>query len=408
MNSKILCKRTFKYRMYPSRTAEKTMLETLEICRKTYNELLEISKETYQNTGKTLTQFDMNRCIKYLNSHTYSVRSNVLQNVSDRLYKGFKNFFRRMKKRSEGKRIKVGYPRFRKKGSVKSFTYPQVGYRLDNHILYLSKIGRVNLRIGRKQNRIKGKVKTLTIKRVPSGKWFAIFACEIEVKVKGNSNKKRVGIDVGLENFATLSDGTIIENHRFFMKSERKLKILSRRLSRKERGSNRRNKARFKLVRMHEKISNQRFDFLHKTTKMLVNKFGYIAVEDLNIKGMVRHPYLAKHINDASWNYFIQMLGYKAESAGGRVVKVNPNGTSQICSQCGNRVPKTLAVRWHRCTACGLQINRDLNSAKKIFKDSITIGTMESYACGDGSPLLGEIREGSPSRKRETAQNIRW
>jgi len=402
MKNRIIYRR-FRYRMYPSRVAEKTMFETLEVCRRVYNELLEISRETYQNTGKGLTQFDMNRCIRYLDSHSYTVHSNVLQNVSDRLDKTFRHFFRRIRERHEGKKIKAGYPRFKKKGAVKSFTYPQKGFKLDNHILYLAKIGKVNLRIGRKQNRVEGKIKTLTIKKMPSGKWFAIFACEIEARIRRNKNKRKVGIDVGLESFATLSDGTVIENHRFLVKSEKILKIMGRRLSRKEKGSKRREKARIKLARIYEKIHNQRYDFLHKTTKMLVNKFSYIAVENLNIKGMVRHPYLAKHINDASWNCFIEMLGYKAESGSGRVVKVNSSGTSQICSQCGNIVLKTLAVRWHKCPICGLQISRDLNSAR-LMLNRATAGTAESHACGDGSPLLGEILEGSPSGKQEIAQ----
>ncbi len=403
----MLCKRTFRYRMYPSKTAEKTLLNTLEICRQTYNDLLEINTETYKNIGKGLSGFGMNYCINYMGgADKTSVHSQVLQNVSDRVGKAFRNFFRRVKEKRKGKHIKVGYPRFKKFGNIKSFTYPQSGYSLDNHVLNLSKIGRINLRIGKKQNRIEGNVKILTIKRMPSGRWFAIFSCEIEIKPKKHKfPKKKVGIDVGLEKFATLSNGIVIENPRFLVKSERRLKLLSRRFSRKKKGSNEIYDSRIKLARIHEKISNQRYDFMHKTTRMLTDKFGLISVEDLNIKGMVRHPYLAKHIHDASWGNFVQMLGYKAENAGGRVAKVNPKGTTQACSQCGNKVPKTLAQRWHRCPVCGLHIGRDLNSAKEMLRRA-TAGTAERYADGDGSSPLGEILESSPSEKSEAPQLV--
>jgi len=399
--------KAYKYRMYPSRIAEKTMIDTLEKCRRTYNELLSINQETYQNAGKGLSKFDMNGCIRYMGIDVGNVHSQVLQNVSDRASKAFNNFFRRCKEKRSGKHIKVGYPRFKKFGNIKSFTYPQSGYNLDGHILYLSKIGKVNLRIGKKQNMINGDVKTLTIKKMPSGKWFAIFSCEIDTKPKKHKfPKAKVGIDVGLENFATLSNGAIIENHRFLAKSERRLKLLSRRFSRKKKGSNEKNDSRVKLARMHEKISNQRYDFLHKTTRTIANKFGYIAVEDLNIKSMVKHPYLAKHIHDASWGNFIQTLGYKAWSAGGQVVKVNPRGTTQNCSQCGNKVLKTLAQRWHRCPNCGLHISRDLNSAREMLNRA-TAGTAGIYADGDGSSLLEHrIFEGSLSKKLETTQLV--
>lgn len=389
--------RSYKYRIYPSKTAEKRMIDTLEACRLAYNELLQIKVATYETTGKSLSKFDLNKCIKQLSVDTSSVHSQVLQNVSDRLGKTFQNFFRRVKEKKLGKIIKVGYPRYKKK--INSFAYPQNGYNLNNHKLYLSKIGEVGLRIGKKQNKIKGNIKTLTVKRYPSGKWFAIFACEIDIKIQKHTNKK-IGIDVGLENFATLSDGTKIENHRFLVNSEKRLNTLNRRLSRKKKGSNRRNKAKIKLACIHEKISNQRYDFLHKTTKMLVDKFGHIAVENLNIKNMVKHPYLAKHINDASWGNFVRILDYKASSAGCQVDKVNPKGTSQICSQCGHKVPKTLATRWHRCPVCGLHISRDFNSAKIILKRA-TVGTTGSYAHEDGSSLLEEILEDSPSMKCE-------
>jgi len=405
----MIVKRTFRYRLYPSRETEKKMLDTLEACRHAYNEMLGTRIETHRQAGVSLSKFGLNKCINYAGIDTKNVHSQVLQNVNDRIGKAFDNFFRRCREKKAGKHIKVGYPRFKGRDGVKSFTYPQNGYSLRGNVLRLSKIGEVNLRIGRTQNRMDGHIKTLTVKRMPSGKWFAIFSCETSVRVRKRHDNTRIGVDVGLTNFATLSDGTEIENHRFLVKSERRLKKLGRRLSRKDKGSVGRKKARLRLARMHEHIANQRHDFMHKTTRMLVDRFGLIVIEDLSIKGMVRHPYLAKHIHDASWGNFGNMLGYKAERAGSRVDRVDPRGTTQRCSQCGANVPKMLAVRWHMCPVCGLHIGRDLNSAKDILKQA-TAGTAGSHADGDRSSPLGAatILEGSLSRKSEATQLVVW
>ena len=315
--------------------------------------------------------------------------SQVLQNVSDRVGKAYQNFFRRVKERKKGKNIKPGYPRFKKVGQVKSFTYPQSGYKIVDNKLSLSKIGHVNIKIGRKQNRIEGEVKTLCIKRMPSGKWYALFSCEIEVDVPQREAKKRIGIDVGLEHLANLSNGSVVENNRFLIKHEKRLKKLSRRLSRKKKRSKRRTKAQHQLAVIHETITNSRHNHLHQTSRKIINEYDRIVVEDLNIKNMVRHPYLAKYIHDASWGTLIQFLDYKAESAGCQVVKVNPRGTSQECHQCGHTVLKTLAQRWHRCSYCGIELHRDINAAKVVLKRDIhTPGTGEIYAQEDGSSAL--------------------
>jgi putative transposase len=348
-------------------------------------------------TGKTLREFDMNSCIKYgIDTDISIVCSQVIQNVNNRIAKAYANFFRRIEEKQSGKNIEVGYPRHKK--YYKSFTYPQNNYYykiIDNN-LKLSKIGIVQVRIGKKQNRIHGQIKTLTIKRESSGKWFACFSCIEEIQEKPRVNDKKIGIDVGLEHFATLSDGTMIDNPRFLIQSEKRLKKLQRRLSRRKLGSKNGMKAGLKVALLHEKIRNQRMDFLHKTSCHIVKEYGVIAIEDLNIKNMVRHPYLAKHINDASWGTFGRMVCYKAESANCELAKVNPRGTSQICSQCKNEVPKTLAKRWHYCPKCGLSLHRDTNSARNI----ITEGTSGKYACGDGSSALA-MREHSLSRNQE-------
>jgi putative transposase len=346
----------------------------------------------------------MNKCINHgVDADVKSVHSQVLQNVSDRISKAYQNFFRRVKEKQNGKNINVGYPRFKKE--YKSFTYPQDGYRLDSNKLRLSKIGIVNLRIGQKQNRIKGQIKTLTIKREPTGKWFACFSCVEEVKPTKAKKGKKIGVDLGLEKFATLSNGETIENHRFLVKSESRLKRACRILSRRKKGSKRREKARHRVALLHEKIANQRHYFHHQITRKLVDDYGTIVIEDLKITNMVRHPYLAKHISDASWGQFARFLCYKAESAGCRVEKVDPRGTSQDCSQCGNQVPKTLAQRWHRCPKCGVKMDRDFNASINILNRA-TVGTTESYARGDGSSVQHITVERSPSKKREAHQLV--
>ncbi len=220
--------------------------------------------------------------------------------------------------------------------------------------------------------KIKGKIKQVTIKYHPSGKWFVSICVEQDIEVKQKQiqkiqNTKQVGIDLGLYNFVYDSDGNHINHPKFLDNSLEKLRKEQRILSKKKKGSKNRIKQRIKVVRVHEKIVNQRDDFLHKLSRYYIDKYGFIAYENLNIKGMTRNHYLAKSIMDASWSRFIQMLGYKAERAGVQVVKVEPRGTTQICSNCGMQIHKELWNRIHKCS-CGLEIDRDYNSAINILK----------------------------------------
>ena len=389
--------RMFKYRLYPTSKQVTIFEKNLSVVCFLYNKLLEARIKAYKNGKKSLHKFDMNNHIvklKRKHPELKGVHSQVLQNVSDRVDKAYQNFFRRVKERKG----KVGFPRFKSFRRYKSITYPQNGHAfINDNKLRLSKIGDVKTILHRP---IQGKIKTLTIKRTPTGKWFAVFSCEISVETqKHKFPDNKVGIDVGLENFATLSNDVKIENPRYLIASERRLKILQRRLSKKTKGSASRRNARLNVAKLHELIANQRADFLHKLSRFFVQRYGTIAVEDLNIKNMVRHPYLAKHINDASWGTFFRNLTYKAEEAGCEIAKVSPNKTSITCSQCRTDVPKTLAVRWHRCPNCGLNIHRDLNSAKLILSKADTVGTTEFQACEEGSSSLGAILESSPSAK---------
>jgi len=408
-------RRTFKFRIYPSRKQKFKMNKQLSQAKEIYNHLLEKANEKYKSERKMLTKFDMNKHItKFKKSYPnyQEIHSQVLQNISDRLSKAFSNFFKRVKRKKTGEKIKAGFPRFKK--CVKSMTYPQSGFELlEKQYMRLSKIGRIPIVLHRP---LDGKIKTLTLKKTQSGKWFAIFSCESSISdstvtIAVPVSSKRIGIDVGIEHFATLSNGDTIQNPRFLMESESKLKKLQRKVSRKRKGSRNRIKAILKLAKLHEKIADQRNDFLHKMSKKLTDEYSFIAIENLRISGMLHnnHHSLSKHISDASWDSFMQMLSYKASSAGGKVVCVNPKGTSQECSNCGQTVEKSLAVRKHNCPYCGLNVSRDHNAAINILKRAEnTVGLTGIYACGDQANTLSSECRASGVKEAGTIHDIQF
>ena len=348
--------RNFKYRIYPSKRQEVRLNRHISDCCFVYNKLLENKVNAYKEDKKNLSQFDLNKLTKEID---VQIHSQVKQNISKRINDSFKHFFRRVKE----KRGKAGFPRFKSFNRYKSITFPQSGFKfISDKKLYLSKIGNIDIVLHRI---IKGKVKTLTIKRSVD-KWYVIFSCEGVVIDKIKPQEEKIGIDVGLESFAALSNGEKIENPKFFRKSENQLAKLQRRLSKKKKGSKNRQKARLKAARQHEKIFNQRNDFLHNKTAEIVRRFKVIAVEELNVKGMMKNRHLAKSIADASWSRFVQMLSYKVENTDGKVELINPKYTSQICSSCGHKQKMPLNKRTYKCEKCKVEIDRDLNSAINI------------------------------------------
>lgn len=383
---KKLVTRTYKFRIFPSKTVVKKLERTLSACRTLYNSELEYEKQLWFSEKRFVGRDELNLLIpdwKTINPDLKKVHSQVLQNVSDRLVKSFENFFGRV-----GRGEKAGFPRFKSKDRYDSFTFPQSGFGFEDNELKLSKIGMVNIK---RHREIEGKVKTLTINKTCTGKWFANFSVVKEIKVRQKNFGKCVGIDVGLNSFYADSEGNKVDNPRWLRRSEERLKLLQRQHSKKRKGSRNRKKSRFKIAKLHEKIVNQRNDFLHKQSRKLVDNYPLIAVEKLSIKNMVRNPYLAKSINDASWRRFLQLLSYKAEEAGGRIVEVDARGTSQRCI-CGNVVKKSLAVREHKCSECGRNLDRDVMSAMIIKASALeeyknTAGTAGINACED--VLLG-------------------
>ena len=365
--------RSWKYRIYPTNEQEKELQFYLYECKTLWNFLLKHTKHYYDKTGEFPTRYQL-ICLTKKKSKLFS---QVAQNVADRLSKALRGTFSTKKKGG-----KVGFPRFKPIERMKSFTYPQFGFRLGKQLL-LSKIGEIQIK---KHRKLKGKTKTLTIKRMPSGKWFAIFTSEFEMAQMCNKGTK-AGIDLGIEHFGYLSNDAIIMNPRHLKKAENKLKQAQKLLSRKKKGSKNREKAKLRVARVHEKVANNRRDFLHKTSRMLVSFYSLIAMENLNVQGLAR-GFLAKHVLDCSWAEFRGMLHYKAEEAGSEVVLVNPAHTSQECSSCGSIQKKTLAERQHKCS-CGADMHRDLNAAKNILKKA-TGGRREARSFMPETPVEKE------------------
>jgi putative transposase len=356
-----------------------TLTFTLDRCRELYNAALQERRDAFRMVGKSITYYDQaNQLpeIKEIREEYQDIHSQILQDVLRKVDKAFKAFFARCKRGDN-----PGYPRYKGKGHYDTFTYPQTGYSLihDNRVC-LSKIGSIKVKLHRE---IKGTIKTCTIKR-EGDHWYIVFACEVEHEPLETGNEV-VGIDLGLLHFATFSDGSTIENPRYYRQAEKRLQKHQQALSRKKRGSHRRHKAVKLVASAHRKVRNQRSDFLHKQSHKLVNAYGLIVFEKLQPTNMSKRPKpkqdengrylpngatakggLNKSINDAGWGMFQQFCIYKAVSAGRTVLFVNPKYTSQICSGCGMVKKKTLEERWHSCE-CGIELDRDHNAALNIL-----------------------------------------
>lgn len=352
----------FQYRMFPTKKQAKALEQTLEECRWLYNETLAYRKHAWEQEQRHVSWYESKARIPILKGEhptLKKVHSQVLQNVTERVELALQAFFRRVKAGEE-----PGYPRFKGKGRYDSFTYPQSGFKLDEQgKLYCSGIGHLKIILHRL---LRGKIKTLTIHRSATGKWYASFSCEVEPE-RLPMRSEQVGIDVGLKTFATLSTGEEIANPRFFRKEEKALAKAQRRLSQAEKDTPERRKRRKVVARVHERIAWKRQNFTHQHSHSLVDRFGVICVEDLTVNRMMHNHCLAKSIADAAWSAFFAQLSSKAEEAGRTVVKVNPAYTSQTCSRCGHRQKLTLDERTYHCPCCHLSMDRDLNASRNML-----------------------------------------
>lgn len=356
--------RTYKYRLYPTKAQRERFDETLALCCELYNAALQERRDAWRfnhiSIGYNQQAAQLVEIKKFRPEYS-AIYSQVVQDVLRRLDRTFTAFFARVRRSAP-----PGFPRFKPSSRYHSFTYTQSGFSVKDGKLSLSKIGKVRIKLHRPTE---GKIKTCTIKR-EGGRWYVCFSVECEAKPLPKTAKV-IGLDVGLSRFATFSDGTEIENPRYFQTSQARLRRAQRKVSRRKKGSVRRRKAVQLLARLHAHIKQQRADFHHKVSRTLVNSYGLIAVEDLNTKGLASGMF-AKSVRDAGWSAFIMKLAYKAESADRQLIKVDPRGTSQTCL-CGASTPKTLSQRWHHCSACGLSAARDHVSAQLILARGLRV-----------------------------------
>jgi putative transposase len=355
-------RKTFKYKLKPTPEQERILDRTLMLCRHVYNAALSERREAWQKCDVSVGYHQQKAELPGIKAELPEygeVHSQVLQDVVQRVDRAFQAFFRRVK---EGET--PGYPRFHGRDRYNSLTYPQFGNgaTLDNGFLVLSKIGRIAVRWSRP---LEGAPKTITIRREADG-WYACVSCADVSTQPLPATGQETGIDLGIEAFATLSDGTRIFQPGWYRKADRALKTAQRRVSRRKQGSTRRRKAVKLLAKAHQKVKRQRHDFHHKTALALVRANDTIYHENLQPANMVKNHHLAKSISDAGWGAFLTILTYKAACAGRGIIGVNPAYTSQICSGCGVVVQKGLSVRWHACPECGTSLHRDHNAAKNI------------------------------------------
>lgn len=370
----MIVKKTFKYRLKPNSKQRAALAIQFGHARFVFNYALARRKEFYQLNGEGLNYYAQAEELKDLKREDETIwlkqaDSQVLQQKLRDLDRAYINFF-------EGR---AEYPAFKSKHNKQSIRYPQ-RFKLDGQSIYLPKVGWVKLILHRP---LEGKMKSATVSKTKSGRYFVSIQCETEIDDPIYEGP-HVGVDMGLNHFATLSTGEKIDNPRHLHKSEKRLARSQRELSRKVKGSANREKQRIKVARLHEKVSDQRRDFHHKLSRRLVDEFGIITFETLCIKGMVKNHSLAKSISDAGWGQFIRFTEYKGEWYGAYVEKIDRfYASTKTCSECGvKNQDLTLSDRTWVCQSCGVVHDRDVNAAINIQSQS-TVGTTGTNVCGD-------------------------
>ena len=359
--------KSFRYRIYPTADQKKAFASHFGQARFVYNYFLRKRIDYYaENKGgekQGLNYHDTARMLTELKKDTEFAwltesNSQSLQQSLRHLDVSYTNFFRGGAK----------FPHFKKKSNKQSVSIPQhFNVDVEAQQLNIPKMAPLRIVLHRP---IEGKMKSVTISKMPSGRYFASILCEVEIDIEPKQTGKEIGIDLGLKSFLVTSDGETVDSPKFFRQSQRKLKHFQRQLSRKTKGSGRKDKARIKVARIHEKISNQRNDFLHKLSHRLVAENQSIFAESLNVKGMVKNHHLAKSIQDSGWSEFIRQINYKSEWKGtyfGQADRFFPS--SKRCNECGwiNDSLKLSDREW-TCLGCGNVVDRDLNASRNILQ----------------------------------------
>ena len=381
-------------RIYPSKEQEAQLAQSFGCARWWWNYALNKSIETYKETGKGLSRAALNAFLPALKKSEDTIwladcYSQILQATTLNLTTAYKNFFDN----------RAGFPKFKSKHGKQSIQYPQNVKVVDGNIKLPGNIGIVKAKIHRP---IDGKIKTVTVSKTPSGKYFASILTEVEgISTPLNTNEnpnisegKIYGIDLGLKHFAVVTDGekvVLYDNPKHLVKHEKNLKRKQKKLARKQKGSNSRNRYRKVVAKVYERVSNSRLDFLHKLSYKLVSDSQAVIVENLHVKGMVRNHNLAKSIYDAGWGTFTNFLAYKLERKGGKLVEIDRwFPSSKLCSNCFYQVSDMpLDVREWTCPHCGTHHDRDGNAAINIRAEGIRIIKAEGAAV---SAVGGEIR----------------
>lgn len=352
--------KAYQYRIYPNNSQKELLNKHFGACRLIYNLALEVKQQTYKVKNKNISAFDMMKQLPDLKKECgwlKEINAQSLQNAIVNLDKAYTAFFKGGK-----------YPNFKSKRSKQSFSCPQKSF-IDGNKIYLIKFGDgIKIELSRE---FKGQIKTVTISRTPTGKYYASVLVDNKMELPIKSKIKEstaVGIDVGIKNFVTLSNGESVDNPKYLRNSIERLKVLQSRASKKKKGNANRKKANHRVALLHEKITNQRKDFLHKLSTKIIRDNQTICVESLNVSGMVKNRKLARSISDCGWSMFFKFLKYKSEWYGKNYIEIGRfEPSSKICSECGaTNHALTLTDREWVCANCGTLHDRDCNAAKNI------------------------------------------